>query len=61
MLKEPPLGAGYDGQVFKAKIKFEDEDSVTGKRLATIKLYVCIKKFNHNYGKDKNEEIYGKK
>jgi hypothetical protein len=46
------LGAGLDGEVWKAKMKIEDIDLVTGKKLATRRIYVCIKKLNHNYKKD---------
>ncbi|MFM7857047.1 MAG: hypothetical protein ACKO96_35265 [Flammeovirgaceae bacterium] len=51
------LGAkGGDGEAFKAKMKIEQKDPQTGKRLAARRIYVCIKKMEHNRASENNEE-----
>ena len=52
------LADGLDGEAWKAKMKIEEMDPSTGKKLATRRIYVCIKKMAHNRASKNNEEAH---
>lgn len=56
-LLQKKLGSGFDGEVWKAKMKIQETDPVSNTRLAARRIYVCLKKFRHN----RNEDLYFKR
>ena len=54
------MGNGLDGEAWKAKMKIEEMDPSTGKKLATRRIYVCIKKMAHNRARENNQEALEK-